>query len=111
MSRLLEEELEWLWRAYRAACPTPDPTANFMPELWSKIEARRGPSWLTPLRVWATRVAAAAGLAAALLAASVGVWQQPSSTEVLEVGYVDVLAQDAAEELDGDLWLLVGNVE
>lgn len=111
MSRLLEEKLEWLWKAYRAACPEPEPTANFMPGLWSKIEARRGPSWLAPLQVWATRVAAAAGLAAVLLAASVGMLQQPSSTEVLELGYVDALAQDAAEEFDGDLWLLVGSNE
>ena len=111
MSRLLEEKLDWLWKAYRAACPAPEPTANFMPEIWSKIEARRGPSWLAPLRVWATRVAAAAGVAAALLAASVGIWQQPSSTDVLEVGYVDTLAQDADDEFHGDLWLLVGNSE
>ena len=111
MSRLLEEKLDWLWKAYRAACRVPEPTTNFMPEMWSKIEARRGPSWLAPLRGWATRVAAAAGVAAALLAVSVGMWQQPSSTEILEVGYVDSLAQDADEEFDGDLWLLIGNSE
>ena len=111
MSRLLEEKLDWLWKAYRAACRVPEPTANFMPEMWSKIEARRGPSWLAPLRVWATRVAAAAGVAAALLAVSVGMWQQPSSTEILEVGYVDSLAQDADEEFDGDLGLLIGDSE
>lgn len=111
MSRLLEEKLDWLWKAYRAACRVPEPTATFMPEMWSKIEARRGPSWLAPLRVWATRVAAAAGVAAALLAVSVGMWQQPSSTEILEVGYVDSLAQDADEEFDGDLWLLIGDSE
>lgn len=111
MSRLLEEKLDWLWKAYRAACPAPEPTANFMPGLWSKIEARLGPSWLGPLRVWATRVAATAGVAAALLAASVGIWQQPPSTDGLEVSYVDSLAQDADDEFDGDLWLLVGNNE
>jgi len=111
MSRLLEEKLEWLWKAYRAACPTPEPTANFMPGLWSKIEARRGPTWLGPLRFWATRVAALAGLAAALLVGAVGMWHQPSSVEVLEVGYVDSLAQDAADDFDGDLWLLVRNNE
>jgi hypothetical protein len=109
MNRMLEEKLDWLFRDYRAACPTPEPSANFMPDLWAKIDSRRSVSWIVPLRAWATRVAAVAGLAAALLAGSVGLWQKPYSSQVLEVGYVDVLAEDAADESDGDLWLLVGN--
>ncbi len=111
MSRLLEEKLERIWKLYRAACPAPEPTAGFMPGLWAKIDARRSPGWLAPLRVWATRVAAAAGLAAALLVAAVGMWQPQQSLEVREWGYVDVLAQDAADQRDGDLWLLVSNGE
>jgi Ser/Thr protein kinase RdoA (MazF antagonist) len=36
-----EERLDALFRAYHAACPTPEASANFMPDLWRKIEARQ----------------------------------------------------------------------
>jgi hypothetical protein len=29
-----------LFSAYRAACPNPEASANFMPEMWARIEAR-----------------------------------------------------------------------
>lgn len=111
MSHMLEEKLQWLFRAYRAACPTPEPSADFMPGLWARIDSHRSTRWIVPLRTWATRVAAVAGLAAALLAGSVGLWQKPYSSEVLEFAYVDALADDHADEFDGDLALLAGNSE
>ena len=36
-----DEKLDALFRAYRNACPTPEASANFTPELWAKIEARQ----------------------------------------------------------------------
>ncbi len=36
-----EERLDALFRAYRDACPTPEASVNFMPELWAKIESRQ----------------------------------------------------------------------
>jgi hypothetical protein len=36
-----EERLDALFRAYRDACPTPEASANFMPEVWAKIESRQ----------------------------------------------------------------------
>jgi len=36
-----EERLDALFRAYRNACPAPEASANFMPELWQSIEARQ----------------------------------------------------------------------
>ena len=36
-----DERLDALFQAYRAACPDRDPSANFMPELWQRIEARQ----------------------------------------------------------------------
>ena len=33
--------LDNLLEAYRAACPDVEPSANFMPGVWQKIEARR----------------------------------------------------------------------
>ena len=35
------DELNTLFAKYRAAVPDPDPSANFMPELWRNIEARQ----------------------------------------------------------------------
>ena len=35
------DELSSLFQKYKAAVPDPDPSANFVPELWRKIEARR----------------------------------------------------------------------
>jgi hypothetical protein len=36
-----EERLDALFRAYARACPTPEPSANFMPNLWQRIESRQ----------------------------------------------------------------------
>src|SRR5271157_3198578 len=36
-----DERLDALFRAYRDACPTPEPSANFMPSLWQRIESRQ----------------------------------------------------------------------
>lgn len=36
-----EERLDALFRVYRNACPTPEAGANFMPDLWQRIEARQ----------------------------------------------------------------------
>lgn len=33
--------LDALFQAYREACPDSEPSANFMPQLWGRIEARR----------------------------------------------------------------------
>jgi hypothetical protein len=36
-----DDQLDTLFRAFRDACPTPEPTANFMPRLWQRIESRQ----------------------------------------------------------------------
>jgi len=36
-----ELRLDTMLRAYRAACPDPEASVNFMPQLWEKIERRR----------------------------------------------------------------------
>ena len=36
-----DERLDALLRAYRDACPTPETSANFMPNLWQRIESRQ----------------------------------------------------------------------
>jgi len=36
-----DEKLDALFRAYRYACPDPEASANFMPNLWARIESRQ----------------------------------------------------------------------
>ncbi len=36
-----EAQLDALFQAYLEACPAPEPSANFMPQLWQRIEARQ----------------------------------------------------------------------
>ena len=36
-----DAQLSALFAAYRAACPDPEASANFMPRLWAQIEARQ----------------------------------------------------------------------
>jgi hypothetical protein len=55
--------LDDLFRAYRAACPDPVVSANFMPDIWEKIQAREVST------KWFRRVAKA--LVTAAIAASV----------------------------------------
>jgi len=37
----MEDKLDSLWAEYRQACPDPEPSANFIPQVWQRIEARR----------------------------------------------------------------------
>ena len=93
-----EEEItkgvEGLWEAYRQATPEPEPSVNFMPELWGRIEAARPTLWAVPLRRWALRLLPLA--AAVTLAMGLYVWT-PRSTDN-HAGYVDVLAADLMED-------------
>jgi ferric-dicitrate binding protein FerR (iron transport regulator) len=36
-----DQELDALFQAYREACAAPDMSANFMPNLWARIESRQ----------------------------------------------------------------------
>ena len=89
------DRLEGLWAAYRQATPEPEPSINFMPELWTRIDGARPTSWAMPLARLASRLLP---LAAALtLAMSVYTWSPgPSSAS-----YVDNLASDLLQELAG----------
>ena len=81
-------ELDHLFAGYRSAVPDPEASANFMPEMWRKIEARQ----FFLLRVKKlTQVFVAAAAAICLLLGIV--LQMPMSSQTQAVGnYVDVLA-------------------
>jgi hypothetical protein len=62
-----DARLDELFQSYRASCPDIEPSANFMPNLWQKIDTRRG-FWSVFERWARTGMAAAALLCLLLLA-------------------------------------------
>ena len=90
-----EERLERLWEAYRMATPAPEPSVNFMPELWAKIDASRPVSWVDPLRWLVTRLAPIL----ALLIVVMGLYWRTADVTT-PASYVEVLAADLIAEAE-----------
>jgi|SRR4051812_38893220 len=89
------DQLDRLFAKYREACPEVEPSANFMPDLWARIDSQRG--WMWHLRVYAQRMALAAAAACALMVGiQMGSSWKPES--LLSQSYVDVLRDSAATE-------------
>ena len=89
----LERKLDRLLAEYRSSLPDPEPSANFMPELWQKIEASQ--TFVVSFRRWAQRfvtVAAAICLLMGLYLAA------PHRQPVYTATYLDVLVADNSPE-------------
>src|SRR5258708_5153965 len=84
----LNDEISGLLAKYKAAVPDPDPSVNFMPELWRKIEARQ--TLLLRIRKL-TQVFVGAAAAVCLLFAMIEVVPGVYGPEV-HGSYVDVLS-------------------
>ncbi len=82
-----DEKLDALFAAF-ARCPVPEPSANFMPILWQKIEARQ--AFTFSFRRMAHAFAAAA--VALTVALSVYMYVPRSAPAVPSQTYLDVLA-------------------
>jgi hypothetical protein len=90
-------ELNHLFERYRAALPDPEASANFMPELWRKIEARQ--FFLVRVKKL-TQLFVAASAAICLLLGIILQAPVSSETPVVRGNYVDVLADaNPAENL------------
>jgi hypothetical protein len=93
-----EALLDAMFSAYRAACPNPDAGANFMPEMWARIEARENSV------KWVGRIAKA--LIATAVAASVILGmissgnQSSASNEFFDATFVQALTADQASNLE-----------
>jgi len=90
-------ELDHLFESYRAALPDPEASANFMPELWRRIEARQ--FFLVRMKKLSQLFVAAAAAICLLLGI---ILQAPvsSDTPLARGSYVDVLAEaNPAENL------------
>lgn len=91
-----EDRFDALLQAFRDACPAPEPDPNFMPHLWSRIEARRMSAFSFQ------RMANALVTAAVAACICLGVYTtlHRSDTQYSQ-SYVEALA--AANAIDSDL--------
>ena len=99
------DELNSLFASYKTAVPDPESSANFMPELWRKIENRRR---MTIHFRKLTQVFVAGAAALCLL---FGLVQGIPSRSELAGTYVDVLAEDLPMENLAALGIRVDGVE
>jgi len=93
--------LDSLLRAYREAIPDPDPSANFMPELWRRIEERQRSVFF--LGRWARAFVTAAAVLSLVMAALLYIPRGHNSLFSVE-SYVEALssghAQDSADTVE-----------
>lgn len=84
-----DQRLDALFGAYRAACSGPEPSANFMPNLWARIESRQSFSFSF------RRMANAFATAAVALSLVLGIYMaMPNSNQSLNnQSYVEALAE------------------
>jgi len=83
-----DQKLAALFRAYHSACPVPEPGANFMPNLWAKIESRK--TFTFSFR----RMANAFVTAAVALSIGLGVYMSiPHANPNSPQSYIEALAE------------------
>src|ERR1039458_1102544 len=88
-----EERLDALFRAYRHACGAPESSANFMPDLWARIESRQ--TFTFSFR----RMANAFVTAAVALSIALGAYMSiPRSSAQFPQTYIEALADANAPE-------------
>ena len=93
-----EERLDAIFRAYRDACPNPEASANFMPNLWQRIEARQ--TYAFSFKRIANALVTAAVAASIALGAYMSV---PRSNPYYSQTIVEVLAEANASDAGVDL--------
>jgi hypothetical protein len=91
-----DERLDALFRAYHSACPMPEASTNFMPNLWRRIESRE--SFTFSFR----RMANAFVTVAVALSIALGVYMSipRSNSSYYTQSYVEALADADANALD-----------
>jgi hypothetical protein len=87
-----DEKLDALFRAFAKACPDRDPSANFMPNLWQRIEARQNNAFSF------RRMANALVTAAVALSIALGVYMSVPVASNYSQSYIEALAE--AKTLD-----------
>ncbi len=91
-----ELRLDEMFRAYHDACPIPEASTNFMPALWSRIEAREvSTNWFGSVAKMLVTAALAASVILGLMISSMN-----QSTAFLNATFVDALRADHASTLE-----------
>src|ERR1051326_7130450 len=86
----LHDKLDPLWAEYREACGDPEASANFMPQLWQRIEAQRSALSSSWFRLWAKVWLVTAVMLT--IAMSAVLTPRVPDTLASQTGYVDALA-------------------
>ena len=86
----INDQLDALFRAYREACPAPEPSRDFMPQLWRRIEARQTCAF--SFRRMANALVTAAVLASMALGIYMAVPRSATSNPAYYRSYVEALA-------------------
>ena len=96
------DRLDALFSEYRAACPDPESSANFMPMLWQKIEGRRVETTSVFRHMAQACVMAAIALTLLIIVLLPRIQREPfySATTYVEV-LDDAHSNDAADLLAG----------
>ena len=87
-----EERLDAVFVAYRRACPGPEASANFMPNLWQRIEARQ--RYTFSFR----RMAQALVTAAVALSIALSVYMAMPHPNLSSYSYIEALAEANATD-------------
>jgi hypothetical protein len=90
-----DAELDALFRAYRDVSPDPDASANFMPELWRRIEERQRSVFF--MGRWARALVTAAAVLSLGMAAYMYIPHGRTSVFSME-SYVEALAAGHAQD-------------
>jgi hypothetical protein len=90
MHNSVDDQLEALFRAYREACPAPEPKAEFMPRLWQRIEARQ--TFVFTFRRMANALVTAAMAASVALGLYMALPRSAAPNPSYYTSYVEALA-------------------
>jgi hypothetical protein len=92
-----DSRLDGLFRTYREACPDPDPSPNFMPELWARIEAREVS---TNLFGRMAKALVTAALASSVILGMLVSYQNYQANAYFNQTFVDALTADHVASLE-----------
>jgi hypothetical protein len=100
----INDKLDAVWAEYRSACPDPEPSADFVPRMWQRIDAQRAAMTFTFRRMVQACVLATVALSVVL---GVVVIPHLQNLDLDTASYVDVLAADLpntyVDILNGDI--------
>ncbi len=92
----LDVRLDGLFAAYRDACPDPEPSPDFTPRLWARIEGRQQMQEVFAWRRWAEAFLSLAAVTCLLIVVLQVV--PPSTSAYFRSTYIDQLSEDDGPE-------------